>query len=154
MMVVMLIGALVVPFFMKGPDGKPIVTMEKMIDDSVPDAVADIVPSKPVEMYRWKNEHGIWEFGEAPPEEVAAARMSVDNSRTTTMGSEWNVAPLFDDAEGDADAIDFQMPNSMADAYRAAPELMGAAKRAASVLNDRQAGMDDQLGNLMKQIQQ
>ena len=150
LMVAMLVGAFALLFFLKGPDGKPIVTVDQMIDDTV----ADIVPAKPVTMYRWQNEHGIWEFGESPPDQTVAAKLSIENSRTTTMGSEWNVTPVLNESRGGSDAVDFQMPNSLSDAYRAAPELMGAAKRAATVLNDRQAGMDEQLDNLMQQMQQ
>ncbi len=144
-----LIGAIALPFFIKGPDGKPIVTMDKMIDDTA----ADIVPQKPVEMYRWQNEHGIWQFGEAPPEQVVATQLKVDTSHTTTMGAEWVVSPVIIEARTGEAPANFQMPNSLSDAYRAAPELMNAAKRAATVLNDRQSGMDEQLDELMQTLQ-
>ena len=153
LLLALLIGAFALLFFLDGPNGKPIVSVDKMIDDTV----ADIIPAQPVTMYRWQNEHGIWEFGESPPEQVVADKLSVDNSRTTTMGSEWNVAPAnspnVNAVRGGSEPVNFQMPNSLSDAYRAAPELMGAAKRAATVLNDRQSGMDEQLKDLMQQMQ-
>ncbi len=152
LLLAMLVGSCALLFVFDGPDGKPILAVDQMLDD----AVADIVPAEPMEMYRWKNEQGIWEFGELPPEQVVAAKISVDNSRTTTMGSEWNVAPAVSEARAGSgsDAVNFQMPSSVGDAYRAAPELMGAAQRAAATLNDRQAGMDEQLDSLMQQLKQ
>lgn len=145
MMMVMLLGALALPFFMKGPDGQPIVTVEEMFEDSV----SSIVPSKPVEMYRWQDEHGVWQFGERAPTDVAAASITVDGSHTNSMGSEWDVTPIVAGA-GESAAVDFQMPNSLSDAYRAAPELMGAAQRAAGVMNSRQEEMDDLLTTLQQ----
>lgn len=153
MLVVALIGALTLPFFMKGPDGKPLATVDQAMDDTFGGSVDAIAPSAPVEMYRWKNEHGIWEFGESPPPEAAAAKLSIDNSRITTMGSEWNVAPVIAETSEGSEAVAFQMPNTMADTYRAAPELMNAAKNAATLLNERQAGMDEDLEGLMQHLQ-
>ena len=34
MMVLMLLGALALPFFMKGPGGEPIMTVDKMVGES------------------------------------------------------------------------------------------------------------------------
>lgn len=152
LLLAVLVGSCALLFVLKGPDGKPILSVDQMVDDTV----AASVPAKPMEMYRWKNEQGIWEFGESPPEQVVAAKLRVDNSRTTTMGAEWNVAPVISEARArsGSDAVNFQMPSSVGDAYRAAPELMGAAQRAAATLNDRQAGMDEQLDSLMQQLKQ
>jgi len=144
MMVLMLLGALALPFFMKGPDGQPIVTMDDMVGDSV----ANLVPSEPVEMYRWQDEHGVWQFGERAPEHLTAAKLTVDSSRTTTMGSEWDLTAAVSQSAANSDPVDFKMPNTLTDAYRAAPELMDATQRAADALNSRQQGMDEMLEEL------
>ena len=143
MMVLMLLGALALPFFMKGPGGEPIMTVEKMVGESV----TQLVPTEPTQMYRWQDEHGVWQFGERAPEEVVAAMLSVDGARTNSMGSEWNLSEVVSQA-GARDPVDFKMPNSLTDAYRAAPELMGATKRAAQAMNGRQEEMDDLLQQL------
>lgn len=145
MMVLMLLGALALPFFMKGPNGEPIMTVDKFVGDSV----TSIVPSKPTEMFRWQDEHGVWQFGERPPEATAAARLSVDSSRTNSMGSEWDMTEVVSQA-GDADPVNFKMPNSLSDAYKAAPELMGATQRAAKAMNSRTSEMDELLEQMNK----
>lgn len=143
MMVLMLLGALALPFFMKGPGGEPIMTVDKMVGESV----TQIVPQEPLEMYRWQDEHGVWQFGERAPEQAVAARLAVDGARTNSMGSEWNMSEVVSQA-GASDPVDFKMPNSLTDAYRAAPELMGATKRAAQAMNGRQEDMDELLQQL------
>ena len=148
MMVLMLLGALALPFFMEGPNGKPIMTMDKMVGESV----TSLIPSEPVEMYRWQDEHGVWQFGERAPEQAPSAMMSVDHSRTNSMGAEWDVTNLVSQS-GSSDPVNFKMPNSLTDAYRAAPELMGATQRAAKAMNGRQADMDDLLERLHQNFQ-
>lgn len=141
----MLLGALALPFFMKGPTGEPIMTMDKMVGDSV----TKLIPKKPTELYRWQDEHGVWQFGERAPDAQDAAKLSVDTSNTNSMGSEWDVTEVVQQAGG-SDPVNFKMPNSLSDAYRAAPELMGATQRAAKAMNGRQGEMDD----LLKQLNQ
>ncbi len=159
MMVLMLLGALALPFFMKEPNGQPIVTVDDMIGDGVSDAVSNglsgvvgsLAPSEPMELYRWQDEHGLWQFGETAPEQFSAARLSVDDSRTTAMGAEWNLTETVAQSLSQtraSDPVNFKMPNTLTDAYRAAPELMGATRRAAEALNNRQQGMDGFLETL------
>lgn len=155
MMVLMLLGALALPFFVKGPDGQPIVTVDDMVGDGVSDAVGNglggvvgnLAPSEPLELYRWQDEHGLWQFGENAPQQFTAAKVSVDDSRTTSMGSEWNLTETLSQT-GTRDPVDFKMPNSLTDAYGAAPELIGATRRARDALNNRQLDMDDFLEGL------
>lgn len=164
MMVLLLFGALALPFFMKGPNGQPIVTVDDMVGEGVVSSVSDLMPAvelgrgEPLEMYSWQDEHGVWQFGERAPDQFIAAMLTVDDSRTTTMGIEWN---LIDDVAGShpstinrfnplnpIDPVDFKMPNTLLDTYGAAPKLMGATQRAADALNSRQLGLDEMLDEL------
>jgi len=142
-MIVLVLLALALPFFMKGPSGQPIVTLDKVVGDTE----GNIAPGEPVEMYRWQDEHGVWQFGEEAPEQVSAAKLTVDDSRTTAMGSEWNLAAPVTQATA-ADSVNFKAPNTLNDAYRAAPELMDATRRAVDKLNNRQQGMDEFVNEL------
>ena len=144
-MVLGLLGTLVLPFFMKGPEGKPLMTKEQLASDSL----SALTPDEPTVIYRWQNEHGVWQFGESAPEHAVATKLSVDTSRTMTMGSEWIVSEKVGQT-GASDPVNFEMPNSLTDSYRAAPELMGAAERAAEALNGRQEEMDKFLQQINK----
>jgi len=88
----MLIGAgFVVPFFMKGPNGKPVMTL------------ADIMPAKPElnelslealtgsgdshsvqQVYRYKDQYGNWQFSDqAPADGIAFEMVGVNRSINT-----------------------------------------------------------------------
>lgn len=144
-MVVMLLGALALPFFMHDGNDQPVMTGEKIVGNSV----ANIVPSDAVEMFRWQDQHGVWQFGENAPEQVVAVKMSLDDSRTTRMGPEWDVRAALGQSSSH-DPVNFKMPNSLTNAYQAAPELLGAAQRAAKAMNAR-TGETTELLEKMKQ---
>ena len=138
MLIVVLLAALVLPFFLKGPGGVPLMTVQQVVNDSLPAA--------PVETYRWQDVHGTWQFGDAPPEDVAAERFSVGAERLTPMGSDWNVSSLVAPA-GDAAASDLAVtvPDSPFSAYRGAPELLRKARQVRSELDERQADAETAL---------
>ncbi len=72
-----LIGAMVLPFFMTGPDGLPLMTMDKFIDDNTPEVL-----DTPTEVYRWKDADGVWQFGDTPPETVNAETVEIEENLT------------------------------------------------------------------------
>lgn len=78
-MIKLLIGLLIIacilPLFIKGPDGEPIMSLSDWVPE-VPDAVSDLagevtpdpVSSDPVTVYKWQDEDGQWHFSNQPPE--------------------------------------------------------------------------------------
>ena len=68
MMVFLLVAAFVGLFFIDGPNGQPIMTIDDFIP-TVPDSISDLkpetpdlAPSGPTKVYKWKDENGIWQF--------------------------------------------------------------------------------------------
>lgn len=75
-------GALVAPMFIKGPDGKPLMS----IDDWIPkdavalvDKVSDLKDGAPTvesksgkqKFYKWKDENGVWQMTQYRPKHLA-----------------------------------------------------------------------------------
>ncbi len=75
-----LIAAVGAPFFLKGPTGQPLMRVDQVIDDTV--------PSMPTRVYRWQDKHGVWQFGESPPEGVVAEPVDVSEN-FTPFEAEW-----------------------------------------------------------------
>lgn len=68
--IVMLLGALVVPFFIKNKQGQPMLSLPT-VDDLKPDLGKDIdILSGERVFYKWKDENGVWQFGDERPEGV------------------------------------------------------------------------------------
>lgn len=70
------------PFFISGPDGEPLMTLDDLMP-AAPD-VPDIVPAAPVTVYKWQDENGIWQFSTEPVE--GAETMELDG-QVTVMDS-------------------------------------------------------------------
>ena len=136
-LVLVLVGAVLAPMYIKGPNGQPIMTA----DDWVPEKPAALAPDKPV--YKWRDEFGVWQFGENPPEGVDAVPTSIDpDSSMTVMGDEWNVEDLVNEPKrAKPPTADFTMSSPM-DVYQNAPKLIEAAKQAANQMSKHTQELD------------
>ncbi len=89
LLVVILIAALMAPYFLKGPDGQTLMKAEIPVE-LLPGAVGEGDT-----VYRWKDAQGVWQFGEAPPEGIDSQPVVLENdARITPLGTGWQVKPL------------------------------------------------------------
>lgn len=82
-------------FFIDGPSGKPVLT----IDDFKPDlsAVETEQPAAPAKVYKWQDENGVWQFSNQPQDATLGETVEYDGnintmpaveaSRSTSAGS-------------------------------------------------------------------
>ena len=59
------------------------------IDSALEDATPDILQPS-TEIYRWQDEHGVWQFGEQPPDGAGAAQQVQIEDKITSLGREWH----------------------------------------------------------------
>ena len=87
MMILIVLLACVVPFFIKGLDGRPPMTLEdwKMGMPELPmdlliEVAQESVPVTPevTEGYRWQDENGVWQFSNNPNDALGAEVMVLD----------------------------------------------------------------------------
>jgi len=76
LLILALIAGLAAPFFLKGPNGSPLLNYKDFIPntDSVLNSVS---PSAPSKLYKWQDNKGHWQFGDTPPEGAKAQEMQV-----------------------------------------------------------------------------
>lgn len=87
-------GAVVLPYFLKGPDGKSLM-------DMVPDIDTTLSTEQTRQTYyKWKDANGIWQFGDNPPEGVHKIAVNIDTAanilqatNTPTPKPEQNAKP-------------------------------------------------------------
>ncbi|MBM95109.1 MAG: hypothetical protein CMI09_04590 [Oceanospirillaceae bacterium] len=65
-------GAFAFPYFMKGPDGKPLMDLD--IDTTIS------TEQTRQTFYKWQDGDGVWQFGDNPPEGVAKIAVNVDTA--------------------------------------------------------------------------
>ena len=104
LVIALVIIACIAPFFIKGPDGEPLMTLDDWASDmpelpELPVNAGDTEPSAPQEVYRWQDEEGQWHFSNTPPDGAAVELVeigeinimesveapAVESSRSTTQ---------------------------------------------------------------------
>ena len=92
LMLFIVVAALAAPFILKGPDGRPLMSLDmlKAPDVKLPDfsKAADAVsaslnkageePSKAVAVYKWQDENGSWHFSDNVEQGQSAQKLNVD----------------------------------------------------------------------------
>jgi hypothetical protein len=82
-MVLVLIAAFVGLFFVTGPSGEPIMKLEDLKPE-IPDLMTSL--GKPVKVYKWQNESGVWQFSNQPVD-LATHRRDVAPVRTSGLSN-------------------------------------------------------------------
>lgn len=128
----LVIAALIAPYFLKGPDGQPLMRAE------VPAAVVPGALGAGDTVYRWQDEHGVWQFGESPPQGVEAQAVVLDSeSGITPLGPGWQVEERHDSTPSDA-----AIPADTLDLLTGAPHILQAAEAARNKVNDHTGDLE------------
>ncbi|WP_369856109.1 DUF4124 domain-containing protein [Candidatus Thalassolituus haligoni] len=70
----LLAGAFIAPYFLKGPDGKPLMAFVEQVDSTLSTAATRQI------YYKWQDPDGIWHFGDEVPEGINAIPVHVDTA--------------------------------------------------------------------------
>ncbi|MEL6448791.1 MAG: DUF4124 domain-containing protein [Pseudomonadota bacterium] len=101
-----LVLALAGPFLMRGSDGKPLYTPDQAwqsLQTSLPSLdVPEVLPSEPVEVYRWQDASGQWHFSGTPPVEGTAYTVLAIDPKMNAVGTAPAPRPVADDSDTEA----------------------------------------------------
>jgi len=141
-------------FFIKGPDGEPLITIEELKSDfSLPDipnvTTASEEPdedsSKAVEVYKWQDEEGNWHFSNQPEDAEGAETIELDGLINTIPAYQ---AP----EEKKAKVAATSQPNiSAVPSLSQGLETLNQAKQLQSTIDQRKADLDKALQSDGKQ---
>ncbi len=53
-------------FFIKGPDGKPLMTIDELFSAPKPSTAEANRNIEPTKVYKWQDENGVWQFSNTP----------------------------------------------------------------------------------------
>ena len=76
-------------------------------------------------IYKWKDEFGIWQFGEEPPEDLKADAIVLNDDEITPLESGWEGEPI----EHSSASKNHASPGNV---ITQGPEMIAAAKAAAA----------------------
>jgi hypothetical protein len=78
---VMVGGALVLPWFLKGPDGKPLVDkMDEVKAQALREDSTVSTEKTRQTFYKWQDANGVWQFGDSVPDGINAVPVQVDTA--------------------------------------------------------------------------
>jgi len=80
LIIVIVILACIGPFFIEGPDGAPLMTLDDLMPE---ESVVPAAPSEPVTVYKWQDEDGIWQFSTEPVDRADVQEVVLDGQVNT-----------------------------------------------------------------------
>jgi len=152
-----LIVAVAAPFYMRGPSGAPLMSLDKFLKDSVvtlpelpglPDLFSE--PPEPVKVFRWQDSEGAWHFSDEAPADRVVEQIEV-RPNLSPIKADWvaklkalEPPPPAPAAGGETQAVPGEA--SVAGAYSG--EALDQAKQAAELVQQH----NDQLEQVMQDI--
>ena len=141
-MIAVAILACIGPFFIKGPDGEPLMTIEDLKPDfSLPSVTAklddrDDGGSKPVKVYKWQDEEGNWHFSNQP--------VDAEGAETIELDGNINIMPAFKAPERKKTTVAAasQPKTSLVPSISQGLETLNQAKQVQATIDKRKADMD------------
>lgn len=93
-MIAVVILACIAPFFIKGPNGEPLMTFDKLMHGSSSSSATASTPDKrekpmPTTVYKWQDENGVWHFSDRKEDAAAAGAEKME------LTGDINVVPAF-----------------------------------------------------------
>mgnify|MGYP001561608095 CR=1 FL=1 len=70
-------------FFIKGPDGQPLLTIDALFSASKPTQAEAGRSTAPTKIYKWQDEHGVWQFSNTPVPSAEAELVILDGQINT-----------------------------------------------------------------------
>jgi Domain of unknown function (DUF4124) len=132
-------------FFIKGPDGKPLMTIEKLVED-LPDSPSNFLPGEVeipatpavTRVYKWKDKDGVWQFSNSPVDEDGAEIIELDGRINTVQAFKPRAPARVEAAQSSATPI----PGVMTVSPQEAGNMLDTVKNLQKTIDQRKADMD------------
>ena len=129
-------------FFIKGGDGKPLMTIEKLFD-GLPSSPSGLLsgetetPATPAltRIYKWKDENGVWQFSDSLIDKEGAEVMELDG--------QINIVPAFQPpGRVDEEKTPVAIPGVMTVSPQEAGNMLDTVTNLQETMDQRKADMD------------
>ncbi len=138
-MILIVILACVGPFFIKGPNGTPLMTIDDIFEaPAVPESA---VNKAPTQVYRYKDENGVWQFTDQPLQDGAP----MDGVETMELDGDINLMPAFQEQNtrvAKSESNRLQLPDTPLPTSVNPAELMDAVNNMQDTVDARAAALE------------
>lgn len=142
-MIKLMIGILILAcasmFFINGPDGEPLMTLDEFFSSSKPSTAATNRDIEPTKVYKWQDEHGVWQFSNTPIAEQEAEVVMLDG-QINTMDA--YVAPKQASKAGGSNAFSALPPGLTTVSPDKISEMMDTVNNLQDTVDQRKAEID------------
>lgn len=133
---ILLGGALALPYFLTGPDGKPLMDMESAIDTTLS------TDQTRQTYYKWQDANGVWHFGDAVPAGVKKVAVSVDTAANILSATKVPEKKKTEERRASSPTIPKSGTNAILNPG-AAMQAMDDAKALQGILDERAKMLDE-----------
>ena len=142
-MVLLLVAAFAGLFFIKGPAGEPIMSLEDLMP-----TVDEPQTSEPETVYKWQDENGVWQFSNQPRDAVIAETIgeTVEYDGNINTMPAVKVPPSSSGSSGSAPQMSIPTGLTTVSGDQA-EQMMNTVTNLQQTVDDRKAEMDRLTGN-------
>ena len=126
-------------FFIKGPDGEPLMTFDELFSSPEQSSAELNRNIEPTKVYKWQDENGVWQFSNTPVNESGAEVVILDG-KINTMDA--YVAPKQDKKASAANPFSALPPGLTTVSPDKIGEMMDTVNNMQETVDDRKAELD------------
>ena len=139
-MIFLLVAAMVGLFFVNGPDGSALLTLEDFKPD-VPEIESE---NATTEVYRWQDENGVWQFSNQPRDADQGETIELDGNINTMPATDTSILTKSSSSRSATQSA--KMPKIPAGltsiSGEQAEQMMNTVNNLQQTVDDRKAQMD------------
>jgi len=142
-MIFLLVAAFAGLFFINGPDGSPLLTL----DDFKPDVPEIDTGSQTTEVYKWQDENGVWQYSNQPRDAELGETIELDGNINTMPAVDTSILSRSADAATKSTGKKVNIPSGLTSlSGDQAEEMMNSVNNMQQTVDDRKAQMDKLTG--------
>jgi hypothetical protein len=148
LMVLIVIAVGVGLFLVKGPNGKPFLSVDGFTAE-LPDSDTDILPeglkaeeaATITKVYKWKDKDGVWQFSDSPEDKQGAEIIEIDSNVNTIQA--FTPSPTSTGIASSEETVKpASIPGVMTVSPEQAAEMMETVKGLQKTMDQRQADLE------------
>lgn len=141
-MVLLLIAAFAGLFFINGPDGEKVLTLDDFKPE-LPEVGSQQTPSTPEKVYKWQDENGVWQFSNQPRDESMGETVEYDGNINTMPAVDTSVLARQASQESSSGASALNIPAGITTVSGSqAQQMMDTVTNLQGTVDDRKAELD------------
>lgn len=146
LMIFLLIAAFAGLFFVNGPDGTPVLTVDDFMPE-MPELDSASPTPQPTKVTKWKDENGVWQFSDRPEDTLLGETIELDGDINTMPAVDTSVLTQDGRTSTQSAAPAISLPSGLTTVSGdQAQQMMDTVTNLQGTVDDRKAELDKLTG--------